>query len=220
MPILPHACGHPSTAIHTSAWLSGFPGGIAVPSDYVYPMPMLMSAPSGVVGADAEIPGLGDIHGDVRPLQQHRGVDAVLPGEHYSDAGFHIKGDPVDQERGLECVPQRGADILGRCDVGDVREQDGELVTAEPGNGVGLVQHRTKPGADLFQQLVTVVVTEGVVDLLEPVQIDEQQSDCRAGALSRSELLAATVKEQHAVRQTGQGIVKRVAQRLTPFTVQ
>ncbi|MCB5283724.1 hypothetical protein BJQ89_03497 [Arthrobacter sp. ES1] len=90
----------------------------------------------------------------------------------------------------------------------------------QPGLGLGGsgFQHVGGQGAD--QQLVAVVVTEGVVDLPEPVQVDEQQSDCRAGALSRSGLLAETVKEQHAVRQTGQGIVKRVAQRLTPFTVQ
>ena len=62
------------------------------------------------------------------------------------------------------------------------RQQDGELVAAQPGDGVAVAQHRPQPRADLAEQLVAVGVPEGVVDLLEAVEVDEQQRDLAVGA--------------------------------------
>jgi hypothetical protein len=49
------------------------------------------------------------------------------------------------------------------------------LPTAQAGHGVHLAQHPGQAGPNLGQQLFAVVVAEGVIDLLEPVQADHQQ---------------------------------------------
>ena len=66
-------------------------------------------------------------------------------------------------------------------------EQDGELVAAEPGDGVPLPQHRPEPRADLAEQLVAVAVAQSVVDLLEPVQVDQEHGDLALGAGGRGQ---------------------------------
>ena len=64
-----------------------------------------------------------------------------------------------------------------------VGEQHGELVAAEPGDGV-LGPHRAgQPVGGDLEQPVAGVVAQGVVDLLEPVQVEQAERDGAAGAL-------------------------------------
>ena len=67
----------------------------------------------------------------------------------------------------------------------------------------------TQPRGDLAQQFVPGGVAERVVDLLEPVEIAEQQTPREPGPTAGERLLEA-VEEQHAVGQTGQGVVRRL----------
>ena len=69
--------------------------------------------------------------------------------------------------------PQR--ELGRRAAVGQPAQQHGELVAAEPGERVAAAQRAAQPGGDLAQQPVAVVVAERVVDLLEPVEVDQQQ---------------------------------------------
>jgi hypothetical protein len=72
-------------------------------------------------------------------------------------------------------------------------------VAAEPGHGVHGAERPLEPLADLDQQLVAVVVADGVVDLLELVQVDEQQR-CRAQfAVGLADGLAGAVVQQGPV---------------------
>ena len=77
-----------------------------------------------------------------------------------------------------EWLTQGGDDALGDLLSGGgaaaVGKEHGELVAPDTGNGVGLAQQRRDPWADQAQQFVAVAVAEGVVELLEPVQIDHQ----------------------------------------------
>jgi hypothetical protein len=74
-------------------------------------------------------------------------------------------------------------------------------VAAEPGHGVHDAERPLEPLADLDQQLVAVVVADGVVDLLEPVQVDEQR--CRAQfAVGLADGLAGAVVQQGPVGYT------------------
>jgi hypothetical protein len=81
-------------------------------------------------------------------------------------------------------VEQRepGMGLLGGVhgDVGPLqrlltRQQHRELIAPQARDGVDLPERGLESLADLDQQLVAVVVAEGVVDLLEPVQVDQQQ---------------------------------------------
>ncbi|WRL63368.1 hypothetical protein U6N30_27080 [Blastococcus brunescens] len=98
--------------------------------------------------------------------------------------------------------------VLGLRDTVDERQQDGELVPAEPGDGVALPQHRLQSRAHLAEQLVAVGVAQGVVDLLEAVQVDQQQGDLAVRPAGGGESLVEAVAQQLPVGQTGQGVVR------------
>ena len=73
---------------------------------------------------------------------------------------------------------------------------------------VRLPQDRPQPRAHLAQQLVAVGVPEGVVDLLEAVQVDEQERDLGLGAGGHGETLVEAVLDQDPVGQPGQRVVR------------
>ena len=59
--------------------------------------------------------------------------------------------------------------------VADVLEQHGELVAAEPRDGVAGAQAGLEPPRDRHQQLVARGVAEAVVDDLEAVEVEEER---------------------------------------------
>src|SRR5438874_11221929 len=88
------------------------------------------------------------------------------------------------------------------------RQQDGELITAEPRHHVGDLQPLAESWPDLSQQDVTHLVTKAVVDLFEVVDVEQQERYRRlASACDRPiELLA----QHQAVGEVGQAVVQRV----------
>ena len=149
---------------------------------------------------------LGGVHGDVGPLQQLLGVVAVFGVQRHPDAGLDVHGQPVEWERLLEGVlelPGHRNRALGR---GDAGQQHCELVAAEPSDGVDLPQRGLEPLPDLEQELVAVVVAEGVVDLLEPVQVDEQQRRRAQLPVGLADGLAGAVVQQRPVGQAGESV--------------
>jgi hypothetical protein len=92
-----------------------------------------------------------------------------------ADARGHLQGEVLELERRLE-------DLVDPVDGGlhvlvapAARQQDGELVAAEAGDGAQRVHGAHQPQADLAQQLVAQEVAERVVDLLEAVEVEDQQ---------------------------------------------
>ena len=84
-------------------------------------------------------------------------------------------------ERLEDLLPDLGAGV----GVGRGRQQDGELVAAEPGDRVARAQDAGDARADELQQLVAAVVAERVVDLLELVEVEEHHDRPRAVAARR-----------------------------------
>ena len=89
-------------------------------------------------------------------------------------------------------------------------QQDRELVAAQARNGIRRAQIRAQTRADLTQQVVADVVTEGVVDRLEVGEVHDQHRDGFAGAWLAQELLLQAFDEERAVRQAGQQIVEQL----------
>ena len=115
---------------------------------------------------------------------------------------------------------QRARDALGHPDARRRRratsfEQDGELVAAEPGDGVARAQRRDERPAICDQQLVAGQVAEAVVDDLEAVEVEEEDGGqplrLAARALDR---LPQPVHEQRAVGQAGERVVEGVVEEL------
>jgi len=61
---------------------------------------------------------------------------------------------------------------------------------------------------------------EGAVDLLEPVHPEQQQPGPGPYPDIGAQRLPTPVGEQRAVRQPGQGVVKRVVHRAGPFGIE
>ena len=93
---------------------------------------------------------------------------------------------PSTENGGSSTVADAAGQLLRprRCSAST--QQHRELVAAEAGKHVaGAVQLLAQPGGHQPQQVVAGVVPEAVVDLLEPVEVQQQQRAAR-GARSAS----------------------------------
>ena len=112
---------------------------------------------------------------------------------------------------GHQATGDRGAGRF-RVDVAvpPVWQQDRELVTTEPRHDVLRTEHVEQPRADLLQQPVSDVMAERVVDLLEPVQVQQHHRERLPALRRRPELLVDASAEQQPVRQPGQRVMLRL----------
>ena len=109
-------------------------------------------------------------------------------------------------------IEQRSERLSNASGIGashGVFEDDGELVAAGSRNRIGAAHTASEEDADMFQQLVADVVSDGVVDQLELIQIDEHECDLGARAPGPDERTVQTVLEEPAIRQAGQFVVQR-----------
>ena len=134
-----------------------------------------------VVDRDSEVGFLGDVHRDVGVLQQRGEVAAVIGRDRDADTGLDVEADSFEDERRGQLGTDAPAESLRVYGIGDVRQQDDELVAAEPGDAVAFAQDACQARADLLQQQVTVVMAERVVDLLEAVEVEQQERDPAPG---------------------------------------
>ena len=115
--------------------------------------------------------------------------------------------DAVQRRRVVaDAVDDGSADPLGAVLVG-VGEQDGELVAAQPRDHVGVADGAAQQAADGDQELVAGVVAEGVVDLLEVVEVEQQQRAARAVAPAPLEVALELGVEAAPVGQAGEHVV-------------
>ena len=97
-------------------------------------------------------------------------------------------------------------------DIGDprARQDDGELVAAEPAGDVAPAQRLAQRGADLAQRLVAGRVAEQLVDALHAVDVEDDQ---RRGVARGLDGALGELVEVAPVRQAGQGVdVDQVAE--------
>ena len=89
----------------------------------------------------------------------------------------------------------------------DVGEDDAELVPAQPGHGVlgpGVIGEALRQERE---QLVAAVVAEGVVDLLEPVQVDDGDGGPGVAPHRLHDGFVGALVEQRPVGQLGERVV-------------
>src|ERR1039457_4415754 len=157
---------------------------------------------------------LGPVHGDVGASEQLGAVIAVARGERDSDAHAYVQARHRQHERVLDLGRQPLGDDGGVVRVG-VGEQDAEFVTAEASQYVSIPEHALQTRPQHLQYLVTYGMPEGVVDLLEMVEVQQQQGEvtgvigpCRS---AREELV------EHAQQMTAVAeACQLVAERLQP----
>ncbi len=166
---------------------------------------------AGLVEDVAELAALGLVHRQVGALQQHRRAGAVRRRQGDPDAGVDVLRHPLEHEH----LPQRGVhltgDPAGSGPVG-AGQQHPELVAAHPGQHPAAAQRLGQPGPYQAQQLVADRVPETVVDLLEPVQVDQQQREPPLGSRAIGDVerdgpvghLVELLQERPAVPEAGE----------------
>ena len=154
--------------------------------------------------------GLRPVHGRVGFLQEHLRVVS----ERDPDAGVDLDLAPFDLER----LGQRRVQTLGdaRCFRGvmDALQDHPELVAAKAGSRIAGPDHGLELLRERLQRQIARVVTEPVVDALEVVQVDEQESGLAAGPLAGRDRVVEPLGEMDAVRETGQRVVERLPAQL------
>jgi hypothetical protein len=97
-----------------------------------------------------------------------------------------------------ERLAQRLGDAVGhvRADrrLVDVVAQHHELVAAEPPDGVARTHRAAQPPCHLAEQLVADGVAEGVVDVLEAVEVEEQHRGAAPGCARAGRAPAASAR--------------------------
>ncbi len=157
---------------------------------------------------------LGLVHRKVRLLQEFVNRRLMSP-EH---GGAHARGTAVFNVTELIRTPQDGEDLFaqgfgltGRLLAVFVQasQHHHELVAPHPRHRVALEYARRQTLRHLLQQQVAFVVTQGIVQRLEVIQVDKQQGAARFTAGAGRDRLLQPVEQQGPVRQVRQRVEER-----------
>src|ERR1700737_4129332 len=98
-----------------------------------------------------------------------------MPGkEDDANARSDFQQFALDRQRLEQSLKEPSGRQWGGCLIRPTRKDDGELVSAEPGDRVRLPQLGLQPCRHLAQDVVAGMMPEGVVDFLEPIQVHYQ----------------------------------------------
>jgi hypothetical protein len=117
---------------------------------------------------------LGPVHGRVGVPHQRLRIAAVLGIEADADAGRDEQLAVGDGEGDLERVDDLLGDLGRVLDLLDARDHQRELVAAETGHRVALAHAAAHPLRHQAQESVPHRVSEGVVDVLEAIEVEEE----------------------------------------------
>ena len=142
----------------------------------------------------------GDRQRHVGSEQRELGLRAVFGQDEGPDADLDRDAQVGQLEGALQSLPDAHRRAGGFLAGGDRRVQDPERVAAHPRHQGAFAGQLAQANADRVQNRVGRPVSEGVVDLGEPLQVDQQE----AGGLGvgNAEELVEPVDEVSAVRQT------------------
>ena len=151
---------------------------------------------------------LGPVESELGMLEQRVRIRPVLWEQGDADAGGGM--DLLALE--VEWPGYRRQDLVGQGDhfggLADLRLHEGEFVAAQPGQRVGGADRGGDPLRDSAQQLVADGVAQGVVDVPEAIEIEQQDRNHAALAAGAGQLLAEPIVQQGPVGQAGEPIVQ------------
>ena len=133
---------------------------------------------------------------------------AVLGIEGDPHAPGHVQRQPFHRDRMLEFLHQPFCDPHGHRLLGEIGQQDPELVAAKAGHHVAGAKHGGQARTDLGEQHVAEVVAQRVVDLLEVVQVHEHHRDPTLDSRRVLDRFGELLLEQHAIGQARKGVVQ------------
>ena len=154
----------------------------------------------GVVVFEGRAAPLGDVHGDVRVAQQRLRLARVLRKTRDADTQAHFDADARHVDGRPQAVDQRLRHRRDRLVAVRPVDDHREFVTADTRDEAALAERLLKALRDLAQHAIADVVSQGVVDFLEPAKIQHQQRDRRLRAV-RLERALQVRQQGRTVRQ-------------------
>ena len=125
-----------------------------------------------------------------------------------ADARLHHERHVAEHE----LLRERGAHAVGYLDRGggpvDLVEQEGELVAAQAREQVPCTHGGLQPGGHLAKQQVPVPVAEGVVHLLEAVEVEHEEREAAVAGPGPLDRPPQGGHQLTAVRDSGQIVVE------------
>jgi hypothetical protein len=150
------------------------------------------------------------------PVQRRIGVAVEVLAR---DARVRVRGhadrhgERLDRSAGVAAADRRGedppADLAAGVDVG-YRQEDRELVAADPERPVAAPQHGRRHPADGLKEPVAAGVALRVVHDLQVVDVDQEQSKRQLHPLRHLELTGQLVLERTVVAEPRQAVDERV----------
>ena len=150
---------------------------------------------------------LGPVHRRVRVRQQLFHFRRVVGKKGDADARREGPLLLADGEREAHLVEQLAGDPRRIARARDLVQQHRELVAGQPRDGVGGPQSSREPRRRLAEDLVPCRVSEGVVDRLEAVHVEEEDGELSRGATRHGYGVVEPLGEQHPVGQSRQRVV-------------
>ena len=153
---------------------------------------------------------LGPVHRHVAVLEQRLHVAAVVRIGADAYAGGDQELLVVDDQRPGRSLQDLERHRIHGLDAGGVlHHQYHKLVASEPGDDVAVAQACAQPCRHLLEQLVAGFVADGVVDVLEAVQVHQHQRAAQPVTLGCGERVLEGPVEVGAVGNAGEFVVVR-----------
>jgi hypothetical protein len=117
------------------------------------------------------------VHSRVGNTKQKFLVRGVLRENRNPNACRALKRDILNRKWLVEALFEAEGNLLDIGAAAHIRHKHGEFVAADAGQGIRVAELAFHAQRDFLQVEVADLVTMGVVDLLEAVQVDVDQSD-------------------------------------------
>jgi hypothetical protein len=150
---------------------------------------------------------LGTVHGDIGILHQRLGVGAIIRKEADADAGADVEFLFDSHRRILQGIEDLFCDVRDGGRIDDVLDDDQKFVATESANGVRFSHQSAQAPRHLAEDAIADLVAEGIVDVLEAIEVDEQDGQSGLVAVGTLQGLVQSVAKQQAVGQAGQRVV-------------
>ena len=126
-----------------------------------------------------------------------------------ADAGRDEQLALVNVERDAQRLGDLLRDLGGVFDVLDVRNEQREFVAAESRHRVPFAHASANAFGERFEQMIADRVAEGVVDVFEPIEIEEKDGQALLRARRLRDAHDQSIDEERTIRQSGERIVIR-----------
>ena len=124
----------------------------------------------------------------------------------------------AEHERRCEGFQNTFSNLAGGIRPIQPRQHHKEFITSQSGNGTGASQATGDPACGFNQQGVAGIVAEGVVDVLEVIQVQEHHTNFGFITSCLSQCQFQAIQRKHPVGKSGKDVVVRLPQQLLLVT--